>query len=231
MNTKKPLENTKTRIQTHLKTSVQTYEKMIHSCWQPIQKAALALVETYFKKGGTVFTCGNGGSAADAQHISDELMCMLRHNHNFEYRFPLSAQALTTDSSVITAISNDLGYEYIFSRQLEALAQTKDLLIGLSTSGNSPNIVKAFELTKKRGIKSIAFTGQSSSKSGGKIATLADIVINIPATDVAIIQQGHVAAFHSMCDVMEEILFGPQGLKITQLGKWSLLPKRPVGLA
>ena len=208
--------NTKNRIQNHLQVSALTYQKMTKSCWQPIQQAALALIETYYKKGGTVFTCGNGGSAADAQHISDELMCMLRNDHDFEYRFPLSAHALTTDSSVITAISNDLGYDYIFSRQLEALAQIKDLLIGLSTSGNSTNIVKAFELTKKRGIKSIAFTGQSRSKTGGKIANLADIVINIPAIDVAVIQQGHVAAFHSMCDVMEEILFGKRGLKITQ---------------
>lgn len=209
--------DTKTRIQNQLKDSVKVYEQMITTCWSSIQTAALALIETYYKNGGTVFTCGNGGSAADAQHISDELMCMLRSHHHFEYRFPLSAHALTTDSSVITAISNDLGFEYIFSRQLEALAQTKDLLIGLSTSGNSLNVVKAFELTKKRGIKSIAFTGQSSSKNGGQIAALADIVINIPAKDVTIIQQGHVAAFHSMCDVMEEILFGSKGLKITKL--------------
>lgn len=209
--------DTKTRIQNQLKDSVKTYEQMIATCWSSIQAAALALIETYYKNGGTVFTCGNGGSAADAQHISDELMCMLRSHHQFEYRFPLSAHALTTDTSVITAIANDIGFEYIFSRQLEALAQTKDLLIGLSTSGNSLNVVKAFELTKKRGIKSIAFTGQSSSKTGGQIAALADIVINIPATDVGIIQQGHVAAFHSMCDVMEEILFGSKGLKITKL--------------
>lgn len=211
--------DTKTRIQNHLKNSIKSYEKMLIQTWPSIQQAAITLMETFYKKGGTVFTCGNGGSAADAQHISDELMCMLRHNHNFEFRFPLSAHALTTDTSVITAIANDLGFDYIFSRQLEALAQTKDLLIGLSTSGNSPNIVKAFELTKKRGITSIAFTGQSSSKTGGQIATLADVVINIPATDVGIIQQGHVAAFHSMCDVMEELLFSDKGLNITQLKK------------
>lgn len=211
--------DSKTKIQLHLTNSSKVYQEMVSSCWQPIQQAALALVDTYYKRGGTVFTCGNGGSAADAQHISDELMCMLRSHHNFEFRFPLSAHALTTDSSVITAIANDLGFEYVFSRQLEALAQTKDLFIGLSTSGNSVNVVKAFELTKKRGIKSIAFTGQGSSVTGGKIAALADIVINIPATDVGIIQQGHVAAFHSTCDVMEEILFGTKGLKITAFKK------------
>jgi len=209
--------DTKTKIQNHFKTSALVYEKMITICWPSIQQAALALIATYYKNGGTVFTCGNGGSAADAQHISDELMCVLRKNNTFESRFPLSAHTLTTDSSVITAIANDLGFDYIFSRQLEALAQTKDVLIGLSTSGNSVNVVKAFELTKKRGIKSIAFTGQSAGKAGGKIARLADIVINIPATDVTFIQQGHVAAFHAMCDVMEEILFGNRGLKITPI--------------
>lgn len=209
--------DTKTKIQTHLSQSAQVYQEMVNSCWQPIQQAAMALVDTYYKRGGTVFTCGNGGSAADAQHISDELMCMLRSHNNFEYRFPLSAHSLTTDTSVITAIANDLGYELIFSRQLEALAQTKDLLIGLSTSGNSANVIKAFELTKKRGIQSIAFTGRSSDPHGGQIARLADIVINIPAEDVGIIQQGHVAAFHSMCDVMEEILFGAHGLKIAPI--------------
>lgn len=208
--------DSKTKIQEYLRLSRDTYDRMIEQCWFSIQRAGLALVETYYKKGGTVFTCGNGGSAADAQHISDELMCMVRKNHTFEYRFPLSAHALTTDSSVITAIANDLGFEDIFSRQLEALAQTKDLLIGLSTSGNSPNVVKAFELTKKRGITSVAFTGQISSLNGGKIADLADIVINIPAVDVGVIQQGHVAAFHAMCDVMEEVLFSQRGLKITQ---------------
>src|SRR3989344_9374895 len=156
----------KDRIKIYLKESIGTYEKMLFDCVDDIERGALALVDTYFKNGGTVFTFGNGGSAADAQHIADELMCMLRANHNFEYRFPLSAHALTTDSSVITAIANDIGYDFVFSRQLEALAQTKDLLIGLSTSGNSLNVVKAFELTKSRGIKSIAFTGQSRDKSG-----------------------------------------------------------------
>lgn len=211
--------DTKSRIINHLKTSIQAYEGMMKQCWPAIQQAGLALVETFYKNGGTVFTAGNGGSAADAQHIADELMCMLRNNHQFEYRFPLSAHALTTDASVMTAISNDLGFEFVFVRQLEALAQTKDLFIGLSTSGNSTNLVKAFELAKKRGVKSIAFTGQSRDQQGGKIAALADIVINIPATDVGIIQQGHVAAFHSMCDVMEEILFSDHGLTITPLTK------------
>ena len=182
---------------------------MLVDCVDDIERGALALVDTYFKNGGTVFTFGNGGSAADAQHIADELMCMLRANHNFDVRFPLSSHALTTDSSVMTAISNDIGFDYVFSRQIEALATPNDLVIGISTSGNSKNVVRALELTKSRAVRSIALTGGS----GGE---LANIIINIPANDVGIIQQGHVAAFHSMCDVMEEILFGKKGLEVSK---------------
>lgn len=202
----------KQRIIKHLKTSLKTKEKMIEKNVESIKEAALAIVETYYKKGGTVYTFGNGGSAADAQHIAGELLCMLRTNHNFEYRLPLPAQALTTDTSVLTAVSNDFGFDNVFSRQLEALAKPEDLVIGLSTSGNSGNVIKGLELAKKRGIKSIAFTGGS----GGKIVKkkLADVFINIPADDVAFIQEGHVAAFHAICDVMEQILFSDKGLKI-----------------
>lgn len=204
----------KDRIKYHLKESIKAYQGMLDQNVDAIQKAGEALVDTFYKYGGTVFTFGNGGSAADAQHIADELMCMLRNNHNFEVRFPLSAHALTTDTSVLTAIGNDLGFEYIFSRQIEALATPNDLVIGISTSGNSKNVVKALELAKSRAVRSIALTGGS----GGEIVKrdLANIVINIPASDVGIIQQGHVAAFHSMCDIMEEILFGKEGLEISE---------------
>jgi len=205
---------TKDKIKTYLKDSIITYEKMLVSCVDDIEQGAFALVDTFFKNGGTVFTFGNGGSAADAQHIADELMCMLRANHNFEIRWPLSAHALTTDSSVMTAISNDIGFEYVFSRQIEALATPNDLVIGISTSGNSKNVVKALELTKSRAVKSLVLTGGN----GGEIVKrkLADIIIKIPASDVGIIQQGHVAAFHSMCDIMEEILFGKKGLEVSE---------------
>ncbi|MFC1711993.1 SIS domain-containing protein [Patescibacteria group bacterium] len=199
-------------IKNHLKNSIETKEKMIKNCVEDIKEAALAIVETYYKKGGVVYTFGNGGSAADAQHIAGELLCMLRTNHNFEYRFPLPAHALTTDTSVLTSVSNDLGFEDVFCRQLEALAKPEDLVIGISTSGNSKNVIKGLELCKKRGIKAIAFTGGS----GGEIKKrkLADVIVNIPANDVALIQEGHVAAFHVICDAMEQILFSNKGLKI-----------------
>jgi D-sedoheptulose 7-phosphate isomerase len=199
-------------IKQHLKKSAEIKEKMITANTKDIKNAALAIVETYYKKGGVVYTFGNGGSAADAQHIADELLCMLRTNNTFEYRFPLPAHALTTDSSVLTAISNDLGFDYVFSRQLEALAKPEDLAIGISTSGNSKNVLMGLKLCKKRGISSIAFTGGK----GGEIVKnkLADVIINIPSDDVALIQEGHVSAFHVICDVMEQILFSNKGLKI-----------------
>lgn len=150
----------KSRIQNYLRGSREVYEMMVEKCWEPIEAGAVALVETYYKKGGTVFTFGDGGSAADAQHIAGELMCYLRYDHSFENRFPLSAHALSTDTSVITAIANDLDFDYVFYRQLEALAKPEDLLIGLSTSGNSANVVLALELAKKRRITSIAMTGR-----------------------------------------------------------------------
>lgn len=204
--------NVSQKIIKHLKQSIKTKELMIKNNIEAIKDSALAIVETYYKKGGVVYTFGNGGSAADAQHIAGELLCMLRINHNFEYRLPLPAHALTTDTSVLTAVSNDLGFEDVFARQLEALAKPEDLALGISTSGNSKNVIKGLELCKKRGIKSIAFTGGN----GGKIVKnkLADVIVNIPANDVTFIQEGHVAAFHAICDVMELILFSDKGLKI-----------------
>lgn len=199
----------KQRIIRHLNISLRINEKMIEENVGAIKQASLAIIETYYKKGGVVYTFGNGGSAADAQHLAGELLCMLRTTYQ-PRRFPLPAHALTTDTSVLTAIANDFGFEHIFSRQLEALAKPEDLVIGLSTSGQSKNIIKGLELAKERGIKSIAFTG----RNGGEITKrkLADIIIKIPAKDVCHIQEGHLMAFHAICDVMEEILFSEKGL-------------------
>jgi D-sedoheptulose 7-phosphate isomerase len=195
-------------IKNHLKDSIKTKQAMLETCVDDIKAAALAIVDCFYKDGGTVYTFGNGGSAADAQHISDELLCMLRTNNDFENRFPLPAHALTTDVSVLTAIANDLGFDHIFSRQLEALAKPGDLIIGISTSGNSKNVVKAIKLAKSRGIKTIGMTG----KKGGELKKICDICIAIPRDDVAHIQEGHESAFHVMCDIMEQILFSSKGL-------------------
>ena len=197
-------------IRKHLKEGIEVKKEMIRKNIDAIEAAALAIVDTFYSNGGTVYTFGNGGSAADAQHIADELLCMLRTNNGFKNRFPLPAHALTTDVSVLTAIANDLGFEHIFSRQLEALAKKGDLIIGISTSGNSANVLRAVKLAKSRGIKTIVMTGGN----GGELIKIADIAINIPAIDVTHIQEGHESAFHVMCDVMEQILFSEKGLKI-----------------
>lgn len=208
------MKTARQRIRAHLQRSIQTKRLMLQQTIDDIEAAAVALVDTYYNRGGIIYTFGNGGSAADAQHIAGELLCMLRTNHDFDFRLPMPAHALTTDTSVISAVANDLGYEYIFSRQLEALAKPEDLVIAISTSGNSTNVVKALELTRLRGIQSVGLTG----RSGGKMLELADILIRIPADDVTHIQEGHVAAFHCMCDVMEQLLFGSKGLRIRQRG-------------
>lgn len=189
-------------IKSHLTESSRVKKETFKKCWKEIKEAALVVVEVYYKKGGVIFLFGNGGSAADAQHIAGELLSIFRL-----HRIPLSASALTTDTSVLTSISNDLGYKYVFSRQLEALATPKDLVIALSTSGNSANIIEGVKLAKSRGIVTIGLTG----KRGGKLAKIVDIAIKVPSTDVAHIQEAHTAIGHIICGIAEETLFGEKG--------------------
>ncbi|MDP3724367.1 MAG: SIS domain-containing protein [bacterium] len=196
-------------IKKELQDGIDVKKKMLMTCIQAIEDGAVAIVETYYKKGGTVYTFGNGGSAADAQHFADELLVMLRTSDIPKDRLPLPAHALSTDSSVMTAIANDMGFENIFSRQLEALAEERDLVVGFSTSGNSLNVVKGIQLAKSRGIKTIAFLGGN----GGKLKSIADIVILIPSTDTPRIQECHVAAFHIMSSVLEAMLFREEGIE------------------
>ena len=189
----------KSYIQRHLLKSAKAKRDTLRSCSGKIEEAAMAIFEIYYKKGGTVFLFGNGGSAADAQHIAGELFSFFKLR-----RIPLAANALTTDTSVITSISNDFGYEHIFSRQLEALATPKDLVMGLSTSGNSLNVLNAMKLAKSRGIKTIGLTG----KKGGRLAKMVDIAIRIPSEEVPIIQECHAAIGHILCGIVEQMLFG-----------------------
>lgn len=191
-------------IKDHLNESSKVKKLVIRDCCDEIKKAALAVVETYYHKGGTVFLFGNGGSAADAQHIAGELFSIFRLK-----RIPLSAHALTTDTSVLTSIANDLGYECVFARQLEALAQPKDLVFAISTSGDSENVIRGVELAKSRGIVSIGLTG----KRGGRLAKIVDILIKVPSEDIACIQEAHIAVGHTICGIVEEILFGERGFE------------------
>lgn len=150
------------------------------------------------RAGGKVMICGNGGSAADAQHWAGELVS------RFYYDRPgLAAVALTTDSSILTAIGNDYGYERVFARQVEAIGVKGDVLFALSTSGNSPNVVAALEAARAKGIATVGFTGQG----GGKMAALCDLCIRIPSSSTPRIQEGHEVLGHAICGMIEAAIF------------------------
>lgn len=153
---------------------------------------------TALGEGHKLLLCGNGGSAADAQHWAGELVS------RFYYDRPgLPAIALTTDSSILTAIGNDYGYDYTFARQVEALGQPGDVLIAISTSGNSPNVLRAAEAARVRKMSVIAFTGQA----GGKLAESADIAFKTPSTETPRIQEGHEFVGHLLCALIERAMY------------------------
>ena len=163
-----------------------------------IAKTAKIVVDSY-KKGGKLVIFGNGGSASDAQHIVGELV------NKFHLDRPmLNALALTVNTSVLTAIGNDLSYDEVFSRQIENLVDERDVVIGLSTSGNSKNVIKGIEAAKKRGSITVAMTGHS----GGKIKDLPDILLNVPSASTPRIQEAHITIGHIICALVERELFG-----------------------
>ena len=149
-----------------------------------------------FENGNKLIFCGNGGSAVDCQHIVAEFVVKLT-----KLRRSLPAASLTCNSSVITAISNDLGYEYVFTRQLEGIAKPKDVLVGISTSGNSANVVNAFEYAKKNNMYTISVTGDIESK----LIELADESIIIPSKNTQIIQEAYLMVFHILCEKLDEV--------------------------
>lgn len=162
------------------------------------EKMMNLLVDTY-KNGGALFVAGNGGSAADAQHFVAELVVKLKQD-----RSPIKAFALTVDTSVLTAIGNDFSYDDIFSRQVEGLMTSRDVFMGITTSGNSPNILKSFLMCKKIGAKSILLSG----KDGGKAVkeNMADVNIIAPGPNTARIQEVHEILYHTICLVLEKRL-------------------------
>ena len=172
-------------------------QDMLESCVDDILFAANNLIKTV-KNGNKVLWCGNGGSAADSQHMSTELMGGLR-DHD---RPPIPSIALTTDSSFLTAWSNDTDFRSVFSRQIEAIGNSGDVLIAISTSGNSDNVVEAVNMAEKLNMKIIILTG----KSGGKLNNRGDVVINIPSKDTQRIQEGHLLTEHILCEMLESSL-------------------------
>jgi D-sedoheptulose 7-phosphate isomerase len=165
---------------------------------RPVLEAAAAITGA-LKAGGKVLLFGNGGSAADAQHIAAELEARF-----LKERRALRCHALTTNTSTLTAVGNDYGYEYTFSRQVEAYCRKGDAVIGISTSGNSPNVLEAVKRAKKLGATAIGFTNEK----GGKLKGLVDLCLQVPSTDTQRVQECHMAVGHIVCDIIESTLFG-----------------------
>ena len=188
-------------VRKQLQQSLDTLTKVLHdnSVHQSVLDAATATADA-MHNGHKLLVCGNGGSAADTQHVVAELVVRLTSD-----RPALRAIALTTDSSIFTAIGNDYGFEHIFSRQVEALGQPGDVLLAISTSGNSPNCIRALERARTLGLTTIAFTGNN----GGKMAPLADINVIVPATVTMNIQESQLALEHIFCMLVERCYFGP----------------------
>ncbi|MES9832925.1 MAG: phosphoheptose isomerase [Candidatus Thiodiazotropha sp. DIVDIV] len=189
------------RIQTLFNQSIQTKIEALPLLTQPISDAAGLIFERLLE-GNKILSCGNGGSAGDAQHFSSEML------NRYERERPgLPAIALTTDSSTVTSISNDYDFSLIFSRQIEALGQPNDLLLAISTSGNSSNVNHAVQSAHEREMAVVALTG----KDGGELAKLlapGDVEIRVPANVTARIQETHLLVIHCLCDLVDQQLLG-----------------------
>ena len=179
----------KNELEGHLATIKATF-----ALEADIKKACETAIAT-LKAGGKILLCGNGGSAADAQHIAAELTGRYKTE-----RGALAGIALTTDTSALTAIGNDYGYEFVFSRQLEALGREGDLLIAISTSGNSGNVIKALELAQKIGIKTIGLSG----RTGGAMNELCELNLVVPSNDTPRIQEMHIMIGHIICQAIDD---------------------------
>lgn len=162
-------------------------------------ESAAAIITNSLRNGGKIHFCGNGGSAADAQHLAAELSGRFYFD-----RPPLNAEALHCNTSYLTAVGNDYGYDLIFSRLLKGTARKGDVIVGISTSGNSKNIINAFEAAKEMGVSIIAMTGET----GGKMKDYADILLNVPSKDTPRIQESHIMIGHIICELVETEMFG-----------------------
>jgi D-sedoheptulose 7-phosphate isomerase len=174
----------------------ETIAKVIETMQEPLLEASKLAVET-LRAGNKILLCGNGGSAADAQHIAAELTGRYKTE-----RRGLPGIALTTDTSALTAIGNDYGYDRVFDRQVEALAQKGDLLIGISTSGNSKNVINALKVAREMGCKTLGLTG----RDGGAMNELCDINLVVPSNDTPRIQEMHILFAHTICQIIDNEL-------------------------
>ena len=193
--------NIESRITRHFQDSITTKQRVAAELTPLIAAAARAMVGC-LKKGGKILSCGNGGSAADAQHFAAELVGRFERE-----RAELAAIALTTDSSILTAVANDYSFEEIFSKQVRALGKSGDILFAISTSGNSKNVVAAIEAAQLKGLHIIGMTG----RNGGKIASrmkAGDVLLNVDAQVTARVQEVHLLMLHCLCDSIDNLMFG-----------------------
>lgn len=183
------------QVRRHLLETADVQRLAAEQCAESLAEAVGRCVAA-LRVGGKVLFCGNGGSAADSQHLAAEFVSGLNHDRP---RPALAALALTTDTSLLTASANDFGFEQVFGRQVEALGRPGDVLVALSTSGNSPNILHALQVARSRGLVTVLFTGES----GGKALPLADVAIRVPSPDTQHVQEAHIALGHALCAGVE----------------------------
>ena len=182
-----------------IQASIDTKQQLLQNekLLQAVCDAVNVIVQA-FRNGNRVYFCGNGGSAADAQHLAAEFS-----GRFYTDRKALPAEALHCNTSYLTAVGNDYGYDVVYSRMIEGIGQKGDVLVGLSTSGNSANIIKAFEAAREKQMTTIAFTGES----GGKMKPLSDYLLNVPSTDTPRIQESHILLGHIICQLVEQKYF------------------------
>jgi len=189
------------KIKSIIEASIETKQQILQNdeLIATIEKV-VEVVTNAFKNGNRVYFCGNGGSAADAQHLAAEFS-----GRFYTDRKALPAEALHCNTSYLTAVANDYGYDMVYSRIIDGIGEKGDILIGLSTSGNSGNIINAFEAAKNKGIITVAFTGIT----GGQMKAMSDYLINVPSADTPRIQESHITIGHIICQLVEEKYFAP----------------------
>jgi D-sedoheptulose 7-phosphate isomerase len=187
------------RVRRYLLETSRTAARTAEACAEEILGATAAIVESV-RGGGKLLICGNGGSAGDAQHLATEFVSTLTVERR---RAAIPAVALTTDTSLLTAVANDYGFEGVFARQVEALGRAGDVLLGISTSGASTNVVRAFEQARVQELRTIALTGED----GGKLGPLADVEINVPSSETSHIQEAHIAVGQLIAFLVEDELY------------------------
>lgn len=193
----------KSLISANLVQSITAKEAFVNESIDEIIRLSQWIRET-FEDGGKLLIFGNGGSAADAQHLAAEFV-----NRFLVNRRPLPALALSTDTSVITSIGNDFSFDLIFAKQIQAFGKPEDLALGISTSGTSPNVVKAMETARDMGLKTAALTG-GTARSGGDLAAVCDIILNVPSDSTPHIQETHLWVEHLLCRIVEQEMFPTQ---------------------